>query len=318
MMKQAIWTRTPERGSFWVMRLGLAIMKLMGYRLALVAGLVATCYFFVTGGNSRRASREYLRRMNLRLPGQVDATLWSCFKHHWHFAVSLIDRMWFWQGRLDDFYFDREGRHHLIDKSQGALLIGAHIGSFDALRAFALDKQVKLNAVMYRAHAAKFNRLLRRLNAQTDVRVVEMDGADVGQIFDLKQRLDRGEFIAMLGDRPPPQGRKRVCAVPLLGDLAELPQSPWILASLLECPVYFPLGVRVGLRRYHISVQPIADRVVLPRKTREASLQGYMARYAALLEKTCLQHPYQWFNFYDFWQRSTPEAGQAAPDDEAA
>ena len=42
--------------------------------------------------------------------------------------------------------------------------------------------------------------------------------------------------------------------------------------------------------------------VKLDRKNREASLQAYVDNYAKVLEEICLEYPYQWFNFYDFFK----------------
>ncbi len=311
-MNQVGWTQVPERGSYWMLRVGFGILRVMGYRFSQVVAFVATLYFFTTGAKSRRASRIYQQHLHRFAPTALNGpSLLNSFRHHWNFAINIMDRMYFWQGKLDRFHFTREGREHIADRKSGILLIGAHIGSFDALRAFSQDRQLKLNVVMYRAHAQNINRMLRVLNPAAEVQVVTLDEASVDQIFTLKQRLDEGEVVAILADRPAPHGRRRTVTLPFLGADAAFPQNPWILASLLECPVFLTVGLRLGSRRYHIIVEPLAERILLPRASREQSLLTYMERYVRRMEQICVAHPFQFFNFFDFWHSPTPEEGAA-------
>ncbi len=309
-MNQVGWTQVPERGSYWMIRVAIGILRTLGYHFGQLVAFFATLYFFLTGSRSRRASRIYQEHLHRFAPTPHNRpSLANCFRHHWNFAISIMDRMYFWQGRLDRFQFTREGREHIADRKSGILLIGAHIGSFDALRAFSHNAQLKLNVVMYRAHAQNINRMLRLLNPDAEVQVVTLDESSVDQVFLLKQRLEAGEVVAILADRPAPHGRPRTTKLPFLGELACFPQNPWILASLLECPVFLTVGLRVGPRRYHIIVEPLAERIVLQRKHREQSLHDYMERYVRRLEQICLDHPFQFFNFFDFWHSENTEAG---------
>lgn len=305
-MSQATWTKVPERGSMWTMRLGMAVMNLLGYRIGLIIGFFATLYFFVTGPASRRASREYLSQLHQWNPQAPKPTLANVFKHHWHFGSALVDRLWFWQGKMDAFQFTDEGKEHLINRQSGVLLMGAHVGSFDALRAFSHDKNLRLNVVMYRGNAQKINQLLKTLNPEANVQIIELDSGSVDQVFALKDKLADGEIVAVLGDRPAPHGRQRLSYRDFLGKTAPFPQNPWILASLLECPVMMVTGLRVAPKRYHICVRPMTERVVLPRKTRMESLESYLTGYIERLEEVCRDHPFQWFNFYPFWRSDDP------------
>jgi len=156
--------------------------------------------------------------------------------------------------------------------------------------------------VMYRANAEKFNAVMKKMNPNANIRIFDLDGSDVGRIFELKEALDRGEIVALLADRIAPYGKQRTCSTMFLGEQASFPQNPWILAHTLGCPVFLVVGLRTGMRRYHINAELLTDRVVLPRKTRAESIQTYIDLYAARLEQLCVEHPYQWFNFFEFWK----------------
>ena len=90
--------------------------------------------------------------------------------------------------------------------------------------------------------------------------------------------------------------------MPFLGEAADFPTGPMILAAALEAPVVLFFGVRTGRRRYDVHFEPFADPVVLgPR--RAVDLAHWVGRYAARLEAQSRAHPYNWFNLYDFWKR---------------
>jgi predicted LPLAT superfamily acyltransferase len=95
--------------------------------------------------------------------------------------------------------------------------------------------------------------------------------------------------------------------VEFLGEPAPFAHGPFILASLLECPVYLFFCLREG-NGYRIYCEPFAERIVLPRGERVPRLREYLQQYARRLEAYCMKAPYQWFNFYDFWRRDALDA----------
>jgi predicted LPLAT superfamily acyltransferase len=95
--------------------------------------------------------------------------------------------------------------------------------------------------------------------------------------------------------------------VELLGGEVRLPQAPVELAGLLGCPVVLLVALREGSGRYRVYIEPLAERVKLPRRGREVVATELMSTFARRLEHYCCERPYQWFNFYDYW-------GDAAAD----
>ena len=302
-MKPSLWAKMPERGSRCGMRLVLFLLNTAGYGAAVLTLLPIVGYFFLTGHTARRASLAYLHRLHQAHPElHGPPSLWQSYVHHLHFACTILDRVWFWQGKLEKFRLHAEGGHYLQRQDgRGALLLGAHVGSFDALRALSLAEGFTVHVVMHRGHAPKINAVMNALHPQATLRVIELKSGDIEVIFALKNAIERGEMIAILGDRIPPHAKKRVTWLPFLGTEAPFPQHAWLLASLLECPVYLTIGLRVGHRQYRVFAELLAERVDLRGQEREECLQGYITQYARRLEEICCAYPYQWFNFYDFW-----------------
>jgi predicted LPLAT superfamily acyltransferase len=121
----------------------------------------------------------------------------------------------------------------------------------------------------------------------------------------LADRVAAGEFIAIAGDRIPLRG-DRVVRGQFLDRAAWLPMGPWLLASLLSCPVYAIACLREG-RGYRANIVRLAERVVLPRARREAALREHVDAFLAWIEAQLRGAPYQWFNFFPFWDQ-TPNA----------
>ena len=215
-----------------------------------------------------------------------------------------MDRALFWQNRFDRFKLDITGREHIVrlnETKTGALLVGAHMGNMDVLRALSIDRNLNLHVIMHRGNAVKINRLMERLGQHSSVNIIEMVPGDMNTIFELKSKLEQGDMVALLGDRPAPTGKDRTRNIPFLGHDAPIPESVWILASIFKCPVYLTVGLRTGLYRYRILAECLAERVELPRRDRAHHLDQYMRRYMTRLEELCQEHPFQWFNFYDYW-----------------
>ena len=301
-----------------MMVFGVRTMNFLGYRFGVIVASFAALYFFLTSRTTRRASREYLTRL-YEVSGGTTPTpsRLHSLRHHWTFAITVVDRLRFWQGKLHQFQFAHEGTEHMLDCDRGAVLFGAHVGSFDAMRAISRKREVPLTVVMHRENARRFNAVLEEFGGDVSIDVVEIgDGVLTG--LALKQRVDRNELVALLADRVLPGRQERTIVVPFLGKPASFPVGPWLLASLLGCEVLFSTAVRVGPRHYSISVTSLFEDVLLPRNDRTAALRHHVLAYARRLEAVCLAHPYQWFNFFDFWEPEGVLAEAASSGHEAA
>jgi predicted LPLAT superfamily acyltransferase len=132
---------------------------------------------------------------------------------------------------------------------------------------------------------------------------VQIDSLGAESVIKLQDKIRAGEHVAIAADRLSAHHRDRSIHVPVLGRPAPFPEGPFILASLLSCPVYLLFCLRIG-KRYKVFIEPFADPLVLPRGQRRETLERAVAEYAARLEARCLMAPTQWFNFFDFWEQA--------------
>lgn len=295
--RQAEWTRRPERGAPWIMRLMTRLSLFVGRRASrpILHGIV--WYFLAFSPAARRASRLYLRRALGREPG------WRDLYRHFHaFASTIHDRVYLLKGRFDLFDIVLHGEEHLAcaqDDRRGIVLMGAHLGSFEAIRAIGrLRPGVRAAMLMYEDNARMINALLADINPEAARDIIPMGHFDA--MLKVRDRLEAGDWVGILADRT--VGGERVRRLPFLGAPAALPVGPFRLAAILRRPTVFMLGLYRGGSRYEIHFSPLADFGERSPESREAAIEAAMRRYVELLELHCRDAPYNWFNFFDFWR----------------
>jgi predicted LPLAT superfamily acyltransferase len=291
------WATRTERGSFWLMRLMSWLSIRLGRRATRIILYGAAGYFFLFAPTVRRHARDYLRRALGRSPTALDR-----FRHLLVFASTIHDRVLFLHGRFADFHVSIQGEDLLratFARGQGALLMGAHFGSFEVLRATGHQQPgLEVAMAMYADNARKINAVLAAVNPLFVPGIIEL--GHVSAMLDIRARLERGAFVGMLADRSP--GDEPTEQVPFLGAPAAFPVGPMRAAAMLRRPVYFIAGVYLGGNRYQVIFEQIADFATAATGERDAAISAGIRRYAAALERGCRSHPYNWFNFFDFWK----------------
>jgi predicted LPLAT superfamily acyltransferase len=302
------WTRIAERGSLWGLRFTAWLLRAAGRGPTLVLVTAIAGYFFLTDRAGRRASAAYLRRVYATPGGRAclgrRPRLWESFLHYRAFALSIVDRLSIWFGKTGDFQLEIHGFEpfdRLAEQKRGAIVLGAHLGSFDVMRMLAVQRKTVVNVLMFTAHAPRINQVLRELSPEIDLHVITVDPGSVQSVFEVRRCLARGEHVAILADRIEPGDRRRASRVPFLGGEALLPQAPFLLASLLGCPVLLVVALRQEAQRYQVFTELLAEKVQLPRRGREEAVRELLTSYAARLEHYCQRAPYEWFNFYDYF-----------------
>ena len=303
----AHWATQKERGSFAGMKFTALAIRMLGRGPVRPVVWLVVFYFFMTGRAARENVREYQRRL-VASSGQprLFPQRLPALAQFLAFGECMLDRFDVWRGKLrlcDVDMDDPEGvRDSLLAGGRGQILVCTHLGNLDVCRAMAeIGEGVALNVLMHLPNAAHFNRLLGE-SGDRRLRLMHVGDLDTAAMMDLAQRLDRGEWIAIAGDRVPEHGG-RVVHAPFLGAPAAFPQGPWLMAAMLRCPVNVVCCLKYG-RRYRIHLRRFVDAGTWHRTTRDAAIAATINRYAAWLAGYCLLAPLQWFNFHPYWKQS--------------
>ena len=320
----AEWRKIPEAGTVLGIRLLVLLARLFGRRIAGWFLYIVALYYAIVRATARRASRDYLRRV-----GQP-ATFAAIVRHVHTFAQVSLDRLFFLTGKWQSFRFEQQNHDMLVQVARtgrGVLLLGAHLGSFEVMRCRAKDSGLPLNIVADFSNAERVNGVLRSLAPDIDTRLIALGDDPVAAMLAIRAAIDRGELVAILGDRQPDPSaggpgkpdNPRVVVSRFLGADAAFPAGPWLLAHALRCPVYFVAGIYTPPNHYALHFECLADEVKLDRKDRATALARYAQRYAAMLETYVRAAPLNWFNFFDFWAMppDRPRASDAPADADA-
>lgn len=316
--QQAHWAATPERRGQWGLRFMLWLYQRAGRLPFILLLWPVVAVYWISGRAARAASQQWLTRVQavahqqqIALPQPL-----SSYRHFLRFGNSMLDKVASWRGDLQwgrdiDFAPDAEAVIRAAE-GKGQLILASHLGDIEACRAMA--KQVSglvINALVFTDNAQRFRAVLESIAPQAGVNLLPVSDIGPDTAILLQQKLDAGEWVAIVGDRTAVQrqrgGERRVVWSEFMGQPAPFPQGPFVLAAALRCPVLLMFALRQqGKLRVHC--EAFADPLPLPRNGRQQALQAAVDRYAARLQHHALLAPLDWFNFYDFW--ALPEEEQ--------
>ena len=291
------WNDVAEKGGVLGIRVLVGLTTLLGRRAGRAVLWLVAAWFVLLHAGVRRTSRAYLARVGM------PTTLASVYRHVRLFAHVSLDRIFMARGDFRHFAVSSHGEEHLRDAArsgQGAIVMLAHLGSFEVMRGLADVRGLPIHVLAYSGNARRIAAALRAMNPSIEARVIEIRPGDPSFVFEAEDVVRRGEILGTMGDRVGLGGKSAVA--PFLGAPARFPAGPYLVAAALGCPVLVAFGLHTPPNRYDLYCEPLADRIVLPRgAAREEALAAWASRYAARVEHHCRLAPYNWFNFYDFW-----------------
>lgn len=309
-MESHHWASLQEAGTLTGLRFLFLIYRIFGKRFYSMLMYPVALYFVIFKSESRIASQQYLILHWLKNPGlwKQKPSVFNSVIHFKRFAETILDKGLAWVSDIseDEFVIDDMSIiDELMADTRGQLIIGSHFGNLEYCRGFMQRYKDKIiNILVYDRHSANFVQIMQRLNPDSRVNVFQVDEFDVPTILLLKSKVDNGEWVFIAGDRIPLDGFQHTVEVEFFGEKANLPMGPYLLAKALACPVKLMFGYRhpeLASNKVFFEVVPFIDQLAFTRKDRTKIVTQYAQEFMQHLERHCLQAPYQWFNFYDFW-----------------
>ncbi len=270
-------------------------------------------FYWIFSKRVRRVSRAYFSRLS-----EFSHTKkhFSTLKHIISFALNLVEDTQAWAKKLsfknvkwqDDDVADLVRN---IDEGKGTVIVISHLGNAQMLKALAsagesgTQRKMSITTISDAHISAGFNALLMHINSDSAFHIISSDDIGMETIFTLQERLEHGEVVVIAGDRVSAHTKRNV-AIEFLGQRAELPYGVFLLLSLLNVPTYFVNGLRekdFSLKsNYNMYVKKNTVSFDCSRKEREERIIESANSYIKNLEALCQLYPYQWYNFFDFWQ----------------
>lgn len=311
----ADWRQARERSNRHALRLISWVAVHGGRPAARLLLWPITAYFLLFGRAAGRHSRRYLARALGRPP-----KLRERWAHIHHFASVVLDRVYFLRERRDCFDLQVRGTEHLqqvLATGRGAIVVGGHMGSFEALAAAGRQMAgLDIAMAMYPDNARMINAALEAIAPGFHMRIIALGQRNA--MLAIRDWLDGGGVVGLLADRALPTAAAHADAkadtlwLPFLGRDAPFGIGPFRLAQLLRRPVVFMVGLYNGGRRYELRFEPLADfSAPAAGSDRDAALRAAVQSFACRLEALCRESPFNWFNFHDFWHEEVAAGGAA-------
>ena len=307
------WSKQDERGTYYGIKLLLLTYSLLGRTAFKIALAPILFYYSLTAKSTKAASQLYLNRLQqyaLQTDVQLPSNL-SVYQHINSFAVTMLDKLAAWKGdfSMDDLTIHGESYIEQVKASgKGIVILGSHLGNLELCRALSKRHQnIKINALVFVEHAPRFNAVMKAVNPNSELNIIQVDklGPDTAILLD--QKIEAGEWVVIVGDRTSTSIEQRAVWTDFLGHSAPFPQGPFLLASILKAPVYTLFGLRDETKKqahFNIYFEPFCEQIKLPRGQREEGLQAVVQQYAQRLQFYTMKNPLQWYNFFNFWQLS--------------
>ena len=309
------WQQRPEGGG----RFALWLLRTLAFRIgrptARVIAYFTALYFMIRRGPERAASRAYLRRVLGHRP-----TIFQVYKHFLYFSTVTLDRLYLMADRFLRFDVQISGLKQLdeaLAEGKGTLLLGAHLGCFDALRVLSLrNPDVPITILLDVGQGAGITTLLNALNPKLASTIIDARRPGPELVLEMHKAFLKQSVVATLADRMRP-GNAAMLA-DFLGAPAPFPISPWLFASSLHVPVVLAFGLHYGGNRYHLHFERFECEMPRDRRLRNPALAEVVQRFAGRLEHFARLAPYNWFNLYDFWDASRAKISDPVrtPDDQ--
>ncbi|MGR6861095.1 glycosyltransferase family 2 protein [Aliivibrio salmonicida] len=305
------WSSHAERGTILGMQLLLWVYSTFGRGVFSLLLKPIMAYYYLRGGPVKQASDDFIQQVNayarvksITLPEKL-----SPYRHLVSFGETMLDKLAAWRGDFSEKNLTVHGIEHyeaLFKREKGIVMLGSHLGNLELCRALSRrHKDLKINALVFTEHAERFNAVMKTVNPQSEVNVIQVSKMGPDTAILLQQKIDAGEWIVIVGDRTSVTKEDRVIWADFLGKPAPFPQGPFMLASILKQPVYLMFGLRDDSQkepRFDVYFEPFSEQIILPRGQREEALQEVVQNYAQRLEHFTLKAPSQWYNFFNFWQ----------------
>lgn len=311
------WSEVKEvGGSTWHFRFMLWVVCNLPLWLVELCTAVICFFFWIGAMPVRKRSRAYLARLAKIQGKRIE--LFGTYKHILSFALSMMEKLLGWKGaiKLNSIEKQNDDLETLVDQiehGQGAFLLCSHLGNMEMLRSLTgygerhTRNDFKVFPVVDFSGTSKFNALLRELNPELMNIVIDANSIGVDSAVWMKEQIAKGNLVAIAGDRTSANTRDRTVETTFLGEIANFPEGSFTLAGVLNAPIYFVFAIRkkdFDIRSpYEMHVIKAKTSLECSHKERSERIKNLLQEYTEILENLCLKHPYQWYNFYNFWEK---------------
>ena len=319
----AHWSRQKEQAAgYWHLKFLLILFRLLPVIALRILAFPVGFFYFLFSKKGRAESRRFLTRAapfadNAETAKRCLSPL-APLRHIVSFSLTLVEKLQSWGGKFSfaNIHYQNDDVVELVEllkNGKGAFLVTSHLGNAELLRGIVsfgrpgISRKVPITAIGEIRTTAHFNRMLKELNPQSTVDIINPNEIGPHTAALLEEKLAAGGIVTIAGDRTSSHETEKGLTIPFLGEEAPFSIGTFYLPVLLKAPVYFVFGLRRGALslkpEYNIHVIKCALSFDCTRKERILRSSELARSFAELLESYCKKEPFQWYNFFDFWSK---------------
>ncbi|QWD91637.1 acyltransferase [Polynucleobacter sp. MWH-Braz-FAM2G] len=301
------WADLNEVSASLGIRLLFLVYRVFGRLPVLLILYPVIFWFLIFSKVARRSSYDYLDRLYQYSGGATPKPTWlNVYRHIYAFGECILDKLIIWSGSIDDLEYSLdqiEAFNELTKEGKGAIIVVSHLGNLDFCRAIAkFHPNIDLTVLVHTTHAVKFNKLLKAINPDSALNIIQVSKFSMQDAMLLSEKIEKGGLIAIAGDRVPLMWGNTI-PLSFLGSKADFPLGAYLLGKTLGCQLLSLMAIKVN-GRYEVSSKQIAD---FSDPEKRDSMDLAAQKFVETLNDGCLKSPFQWFNFYPFWQKINHE-----------
>jgi predicted LPLAT superfamily acyltransferase len=284
-----------SKGTVFGYQIFVFFISKVGIRSAyFILYFVASFYFLFL----KKSNRAIFYYFNQRLGYSKLKSRQLVFKSYYTFGQTIIDKISISAGMRNKFTYEFDGVEilkNLLAEKKGGVLISAHIGNFEIAEFFfaEIDLDFQINLVTTDLEHSAIKNYLESISKKSSIKFIIIR-EDLSHIFEINAALARNELVCFTGDRYF-EGVKSL-SENILGQEADFPAGPFLIASRLKVPVVFVYVMKEPKLHYHL----YAREAAVKHRDEKALLRAYVESVESMLKK----YPLQWFNYFDFWKRT--------------
>lgn len=277
-------------------------MRLLGIGMypAYVLLVFVAAYFMIFRPKTSRGAREYLGKF-FEKNGRIFLFSPKVYKLFFSFGVCILDKV---------SYFSKSGKikcndtcvekiSELLKKEKGLIILTSHVGGWQIAGAELCKYGRKVGIVGMKNEGDVIAEISESSRELPKPEIIA-DTYDAGSLMAAYAALRRGEIVAMHGDR---FAGGRGAQVDFFGSRATVPTSAYILAAKSGAPLVQTFCMRKKLFSYEIFAFDPVYLENYPAAELEKITKTCAQNFMRNLELTLKKYPYQWFNFYEFWDK---------------
>jgi len=270
-------------GTHWMQRALVGIIRKTDIRLVYGLMHLWLIWYVLVRSNERHGAYVFHRRRGRnRLQAAVDV-----YRSFYHFGQAILDRFAAYAGETFEVEVEnRELYYGRVTEPQGFVMLFSHLGNTEMAGYFLPTPDKQLHILAYGGESPVVMKHRQEMLARNNIGLIPMMPNDMTHIYRISEVMQAGDILSMAADR---RMGDHTVSCPFMGAEAAFPAGPFRICQTLKQPVLLVFVIKQNHRTYRVLCEQLEPSPSMAQQ------------FARRLEEMARTYPYQWFNFYDFW-----------------